>query len=377
MRPSAVRREIPDRYLGGLYLIVQPTGAKSWAIRYRHNGQTRKYTLGSYPAYDLKSAREAGAKALRRVAEGYDPGVEREQVRAATRSFDAIVEEFLSHSRRNNRPRTVIETQRLLQFNVLPKWHTRSIDSITKRDVLDALDAVVERGAPVQANRLLEVIRRFFNWCIARDIIATSPCQGVKPPTVEVPRDRVLSDDELRLVWHAAGKVSGPFAHLVKLLILTGARRDEVGRMRWDELNLESALWVLPRERVKNNRQHEVPLSAQALAVIESVPRIDGSPFVLTTNGRQAATGYAKNVVALRALLPPDMLSWTLHDLRRTAASGMARLGIALPAIERVLNHTSGSFAGIVGVYQRHNFADEKRAALVAWGNFVEGLLRV
>jgi len=145
--------------------------------------------------------------------------------------------------------------------------------------------------------------------------------------------------------------------------------------MLWAELNFESALWTLPRERVKNNRQHEVPLSKQALAVIENVSRIAGSPFVLTTNGKVAARGYSPSMLQLRALLPPDMPHWTLHDLRRTAASGMARLGVDLPVIEKCLNHVSGSFGGIVGIYQRHNFADEKRRALEAWGEFVEQLV--
>jgi integrase len=178
----------------------------------------------------------------------------------------------------------------------------------------------------------------------------------------------------LRLVWRAADQIGWPFGPLVQLLALTGQRRDEVAKMKWSELDLESGLWTLPRERVKNHKPHEVPLSAAAVNLMKSVPRIAGSPFVFTTNGMAPSSSYSKNKRKLDALLPSKMPNWRLHDLRRTATSGMARLGIDLPVIEKVLNHTSGSFAGIVGVYQRHSFAEEKRAALDAWGGLIEQL---
>ena len=249
------------------------------------------------------------------------------------------------------------------------------VNEITRREVLDVLDRVVDGGAPISANRTLAAMRKLFNWCVARDIIAVSPCAGVKPPTAERSRDRVLSDDELRLVWRAADKIAWPFGLLVKLLALTGQRRDEVAKMRWDELDLEAGLWTLPRERVKTDQPHEVALSAASVNVLKSVPRIAGSSFVFTTNGTAPSSGYSKGKRKLDALLPSDMPDWRLHDLRRTVASGMARLGIHLPVIEKVLNHASGSFAGIVGVYQRHSFAEEKRAALDAWGHHIEQLV--
>jgi integrase len=378
MKPRPVRQEIPDSFLPGLYLIQQPSGAKGWAVRYRHKGVPRKLTLGSYPALGLKDARELGAKALRAVAEGRDPGREKVLARAAKAdSVDRIVEDFLErHVRRSNRPRTAQETERLLRQHVLPRWRGRMVHEITRRDVLDILDRVVDGGAPIAANRVFAAIRKFFNWCAARDIIAASPCAGVKPPTAERARDRVLSDEELRLVWRAADKLGGTFSPLVKMLALTGQRRDEVARMRWEELDLDARLWTLPPARTKNNQPHEVPLSKAALVVLQNVPRIASSPFVLTTNGGGSpASGYSKNKRRLDALLPADMPPWRLHDLRRSCASGLARLGINLPVIEKVLNHSSGSFAGIVGVYQKHSFADEKRAALEAWGSFVTAVV--
>src|SRR5262245_36372011 len=378
MRPGADRREIPDGHMPGLYLIVQPSGARSWAVRYRHHGQSRKHTLGSYPAIDLKAARALAGKALRAVAEGRDPGREKFLARTAKAdSVDHVVEEFLErHVRRSNRPRTVQGTERLLRQHVLPHWRGRLMHEITRRDVLDILDRVVDGGAPIAANRVHAAVRKFFNWAVARDILAASPCAGVKPPTAERARDRVLSDVELRFVWQATDKLSGTFGPLVKLLALTGQRRDEVARMRWDELDLDARLWTLPAERTKNNKPHEVPLSNAALAALQNVPRIAGSPFVFATNGGASpVSGYSDGKRRLDALLRADMPAWRLHDLRRTCASGMARLGINLPVIEKVLNHSSGSFAGIVGVYQKHSFADEKRQALEAWGRHVDSLI--
>jgi integrase len=374
--PGKARREIPDAHMPGLYFIVQPSGGKSWAVRYRHGRRPRKHTLGAYPAIDLKAARELGANALRAAAEGRDPGREKAQSRSAkTDSIENVVAQFIErHCKRSNRPRTVQETGRLLRLHVLPRWRGRTVQDITRRDVLDVLDRVVDNGTPIAANRVLSATRKFFNWCVQRDIIALSPCAGVKPPTPESSRDRVLSDSELKLIWRAAEAVGWPFGPLVQILILTGQRRDEVAQMQWDELNLQMQLWTLQPERVKNDQKHEVPLSETVIAILQATPRIRDSRFVLTTTGTSPASGYSKGKRRLDALLPPDMPAWRLHDLRRTVASGMARLGINLPVIEKIMNHTSGSFAGIVGVYQRHTFAEEKRTALEMWGRFVTNL---
>src|SRR5262249_7528681 len=303
----------------------------------RQQGVPRKLTLGSYPALGLKDARELGAKALRAVAEGRDPGREKAEARSARAdSVDLVVEEFLDrHVRRSNRARTQEETERLFRLHILPRWRGRMIRDITRRDVIDMVDRIVDGGSPVAANRTLTVAKTFFNWCVARDILTASPAQGVKPPTAEKSRDRVLDDAELKLVWKATGQVGYPFGAMTRLLIATGQRRDEVAKMRWEEVDLERRLWTLPRERVKTDRPHEVPLSAVALDVLKAVPRLAGSPYVLTTNGAAPSSGFAKNKRKLDGFLPANMTPWRLHDLRRTAASGMARLGINLPVIEK------------------------------------------
>jgi integrase len=375
INPGRQRREIPDARMPGLYLVLQPSGAKSWAVRYRHAGTTRKHTLGGYPAIDLKSARALAGKALRAVAEGRDPGREKAQERAAPDTIEVVAAQFIErHCQRANRPSTAEATERQLRLYVLPRWRGRLAREITRRDVLDVLDRVVDGGKPIAANRVLAAVRKMFNWAVSRDVVTASPCAGVKPPAAERSRDRVLTDPELRKVWIAADKVGGSFGALIKLLILTGQRRDEVAGAEWSEMDLDGRLWTLAAGRVKNNRPHEVPLSEAAVAVLQDLPRI-GKRFVMTTNGVSPSSGYNKGKLKLDALLPSDMESWRLHDIRRTVASGMPRLGINLPVIEKVLNHSSGSFAGVAGIYQKHTFAEEKRRALDAWGAFVADLV--
>ena len=185
------------------------------------------------------------------------------------------------------------------------------------------------------------------------------------------------------MVWNAAEGDGWPFGPLVKLLILHGQRLTEVGEMRWDEVDLENKLWTLPAERVKNGARHGVPLSDAAIGILTSLPRIKTTKgFVFTTRRDAAVSGYSRAKDRLDAAITvaaagsaPAMEHWTFHDLRRTLASGMARLGIQLPVIEKILNHTSGTFRGVVGVYQRHSFSDEKGKALEAWASFVESIV--
>jgi integrase len=156
------------------------------------------------------------------------------------------------------------------------------------------------------------------------------------------------------------------------LLVLTGQRRREVSELRWQEIDLGTKLWTLPAARAKNSIEHSIPLSDRTVEVLRGLPRIDDSQFVFTLSGRAPIRGTQLVKRRIDALMPPDTQPWVLHDIRRTVASGMARLGINLPVIEKFLNHVSGSFAGVVGVYQRHSFADEKRAAMAAWARHVE-----
>jgi len=204
IKPASTRQEIPDGLLPGLYLIVQPSGARSWAVRYRHNGRPRKHTLGTYPAIDLKAARVLGTKVLRAAAEGRDPTGERQEERANT--VEQIVAQFLAtHGQRNYRPRTFAEAARLLRQNLVARWGNRPIASITRKQLRDMLEQLVANGTPMLANRAHSIIRKLFGWAVEHEIVAVSPCAGLKAPAEEKSRDRILTDQELRAVWRAAG----------------------------------------------------------------------------------------------------------------------------------------------------------------------------
>lgn len=381
------RQEIPDGGVPGLYLVIQPSGAKSWAVRYRHEGKPRKMVLGKYPAMTLASARRKAETALDAAVRGHDPAAEALAEKAAKKAeatdpdrdlVKTVVADFLKRHASQNR--TADETAAIFRRNVLPKWGERRLDEITRRDVLDLLDGIVDRGAPVAANRTLAAVRKLFNWAVARDVLATSPCAGVKPPSPETSRDRVLSDDEVRWFWTATAELGWPFGPMFRALLLTAQRRDEVAEMTRAEVS--GNLWTIPAARAKNGRVHAVPLSAAAVAVLDAAPRIAGSKgYIFTTTGETAPSGFSKAKHRLDALMLAAAQAddetidaiphWTLHDLRRTAASGMARCGVNLPVIERVLNHVSGSFGGVAGVYNRHSYADEMARALDLWAAHV------
>ena len=385
LRPTSVRKEVPDGLVRGLFFTLQPSGKASWAVRYRVARQTKKLTLGSYPAIDLKAARDLASRALVNVAGGGDPAAEKQAQKVAERIpqeqylVEKVVDRFIERYAKANTPRTWLSTKKTLENDVVARWRGRRLGSITRSEVHELLDAVVDRGSPIQANRLLAAFRRMCNWAVERDLISTSPCAGVKPPSAEKSRDRVLADEELREIWRASGAIGWPFGPLVRLLMLTGQRLREVAGMRWSEIDMEGKIWTLPKGRAKNGIEHSIPCSAQVLAILAALPRIKGkADLVFTTNGATPVSGFTRSKARIDAALAvslPDMPSWTFHDLRRTLASGCARLGVNLPVIEKILNHTSGSFGGIVGVYQRHSFADEKRLAMELWSAHVEHVI--
>ncbi|GJD58842.1 tyrosine-type recombinase/integrase [Methylobacterium dankookense] len=401
MKPDAARRaEIPDATLPGLYFVVQPSGAKSWAVRYRHAGKTRKMTLGTYPALDLARAREQGRAALHLVSLGRDPAQEREAAKAVPAPepdrdlVSTVVESFIErHVRKKNRPRTAEETTRLLRSKVLPAWGTKRIHEIGRRDIIELLDQIVDAGTPIAANRTLSAVSKLFNWCMDRGILDANPCVRVRAPAAETSRERVLEEAEIRVLWRACNEIGWPFGPFVQLLLLTAQRRDEVAKMRRSELREGGTLWTIPGERSKNGVVHDVPLSGAAQSLLTSQPRVAGkSGYVFTTTGRTAISGYAKAKARLDATMlailkrveaerggetdSVMMTPWRLHDLRRTATTGMAKLGHPVHVTEAVLNHHSGTISGVAAIYNRHQYLDEKRAALEAWARHVSSLIQ-
>jgi integrase len=397
------RREIPDRGgTKGLHLVHQPSGAKSWALRYRFDGRPRKLTLGAYPDVPLAEARRRAEQARGEIAGRKDPaGAKRASkaaVKAAREADETTVAKVATsfverYVKRHVGPSWGDEMERLFKVEINPKLGDKPLAAVTKPDVHDLLDGIVDRGAPVVANRTLAVFRRFFNWTIERGIIATSPCDRIKAPAPEASRDRVLSDDELRLAWRAFERVNWPFGRIAQLLLLTDARLSEIAEGRWSEIDLEARTWTIAKERSKNKIAHEIPLSDPAIAILKSMPRIGGKDaFIFSRSGRSAVTGFSNGKIALDAavleimktdaeargenvesVIPPP--HWTFHDLRRTAASGMAALGIAPHVVEAVLNHKNGTIRGVAAIYNKYSYAPEKRAALDAWARKLDAIV--
>jgi integrase len=264
-----------------------------------------------------------------------------------------------------------VELTRILQRDLVDRWGSRSVHHITKRDVIDLVTSVVERGAPVGANKVLKVTKSFFNWCVGRAILDRSPTEGVKAPTAEITRDRVLSDEELAKVLIAGRQLANPYGGIVEMLTLTAQRRQEVARMTWEEIDLARRVWTLSGSRTKNGKPHVVQLSGEAIAVLAA--RAFRERYVFSIDGNKPFKDFAAAKLKLDHL--SGVTGWRLHDLRRTAVSGMARLGVAPHVADRILNHTSGTISGVAAVYQRHEFMEERREALERWGRHIAGLL--
>jgi integrase len=250
------------------------------------------------------------------------------------------------------------------------------------------LDKAEKTGATVRVNRVLSNLKRFFNWCVERGMIDASPAANVKPPVKEVARDRVLSEEEVAAFIKACEKMGEPFGRIMLLLLYTGQRRDEVSAARWSEFDLTARVWTLPADRVKNSRVHTLPLSSQVRTLVEGIVREQGNPYLFPARfSRTGSTdprpvsGFTRAKERLDALMlevlretdpEAEMEPWRLHDLRRTAASGMARMGVGIHVVEKILNHVSGSLSGVAGVYNRHSYQDEMRAALQAWADWLD-----
>ncbi len=375
-KPRADRYEMPDGLLTGLYLIVQPSGAKSWAVRYRYGAKPRKVTLGPFPALDLSNARDAAREALQAVAKGGDPASQRragkEEARAGRDLFENVVAEFLKRHRKRDGSalKSLPEIERMFNVNVIPPWRGRRIQDITRRDVVALLDALVDSGIGPMTNRVFSIVRKLFNWAVARDIVTGSPCVGVTPPAPETSRERVLSDDELRRFWKATDETGYPFGPMFRLLLITGQRLSEVAEMPWRELSLEKQTWSIPSARTKNGRAHDVPLSDLAVEIIGDLPKIASTRDLVFTTGDRPASGFSRAKKILDAKMASDgtdIPHFILHDLRRTVATRLQEIGIPPHVTEAVLNHKSGVIKGVAAVYARHDYAAEKRAALDAW----------
>jgi integrase len=356
-----------DAAIPGFGVKVTPKGRKVFVVLYRIGGagsKLRKYTIGPYGRVTLHQARLAAQKVFVAKLEGRDPAAEKRERkrRVVADRVEDLLESFIAQRLSQNRSGG--EIARLLRREVGKAWSGKSIHEISKRDVVEVISAIEQRGAPAAANKTLKSIKTFLRWCVGRAILDQSPAEGVPLPTKEVARDRVLDDQELARVILGARKIGGPYGGIVEFLALTGQRREEVARLTWEELDLEQRVWTIPKTRTKNIKAHVVHLSDQAMAVLKRADR--QGPYVFSVLGSKPFQEFSGAKRQLDQL--SGVIGWRLHDLRRTCVSGMARLGVPPHVADKILNHQTGTISGVAAVYQRHEFLPERRAALDLWG---------
>lgn len=350
--PSAGQEEHKDSKVQGLRLRVGAGGRKAWIVRARAGSKIINKTLGAYPAMKLADARRAAEKVLEAISRDGNAA-------AIDRTFGDLVDDWIERIAKPKNDSWQLQKRRL-EMHVLPAWRDRKVYEIRRADVRDLIDGI---EGDVLPNRVLTIVRTVFRYALSRDWIEASPAEGIAKPKAESERDRVLDMAELATVWNGAGLAGYPFGHFVRMLALTAQRRSEVAAMRWDDIDLEAAVWTLSAADTKADRGQAVPLSAPALAILETAPRL--GPYVFTTDGETHISGFAKGKAWLDKLAG-EVAPWTLHDLRRSAATHMVRLGVSMEVVGRVLNHAP---KGVTAkVYALHSYMPEKRSALDRWG---------
>jgi integrase len=392
LKPPAKGRLVKiDGEVAGLSFRVTAAGARSWLIRYRVKGRPGQRCIvpGPYPTISLAAARQRAREIIAAAKRGEDLAEDerRRAAIAATTTPDTVAnvaEEFVRRALegRNRAASYVAATRRMFDDHMLPRWRARDIRSITRRDVVALLDSIVDDGKPVLANRVLAAVRAMFNWAIRRGIVETSPAALVQRPAAEKPRERTLTADEITVLWPHFCALGYPFGPFFQLLLATGQRRDEVARMRWADIDANERLWTLTSTQTKPRRAQVVPLSPIAWGILmEAKLAAEESPYVFTTIGERSISGYGKAKARLDSVVARErckarleaVAPWTIHDLRRTTASGLGKLGISRFIISRILNHADSS---VTGIYDRHAYLAEKRHALESWGTYLGNLIR-
>jgi integrase len=429
LKPDPTRRlEIPDGGSRGLLLLVHPTGRKTWIMRFRRaGGKMAKMTLGPVDhgpgvadpkiggPLTLAAARRLAAEVGHKRAQGIDPIGEREAAKTARREaaiasvatrYGALAREFVEDYARKKQRRWR-ETARLLglrpaggglqpiENGLAERWAARPVGEITGREIVLVLKECRTKAPPGLTRRrpagletegmsraMLTTLSRYFSWCVSQHVIERSPCAGLRRPAAPASRERTLDDAEVVAFWAATDRLGPPFGPALRLLLLTGQRLREITDLAASEisaLDCQNAKLTLGADRTKNKRAHFVPLAPMARETLSSVPRLAGCPYVFSTNGRTPVSGWSKVKQRLDVLMEAEMghalKPWRLHDLRRTCAATMARIGVNIVVTEKLLNHAGGVSGGIVAIYQRHDYEPERRAALEAYERYLRGLL--
>lgn len=404
-----------DSQVPGFGVRVSPAGVKSYVYQFRiggRKGSTRRTTLGRHGEITPDQARKLAHGHAAQVRKSVDPvDAQRIELKAKAAkkamdkelAFDSYCQHYLQIRIGPERPKSYGFVSGALRKYAVPHLRATPLPSITKRQIVNLLDAIPSTS-PATRRSVFAVLRKMFNWAKGREDILSSPMDGMNTPDAAVSRDRVLNDDELALALRAAIQLEGHFGPFYRLLLATGQRREEVGALEWSELDRVKEVWTLPASRSKNGEASLIPLNRHAIAALDMMAASESSKgghevrkwpirgFVFTTTGTSSTSGYSRAKKRLDALilkfaridaaasgLDPDKVHvtpWRLHDARRTLATGLQRLGVRFEVTEAVLNHRSGaSRTGVAAVYQRHDWGPEKRTALEAWAEFCDRLL--
>ena len=351
----------------GFGLRVSPGGRKTFIVRYRAAGRRRRVSLGIYPALSLADARRRARQVLGEVASGQDPGQARQDARGAG-TFGDLAQLYLDKHARAKK-RSWRQDRRIIGNELLPLWKTTGVRDMHRRDVRELLEAIAERPAPIMANRVLALVRKIFNFGIAREVVEFNPCAQLERPGKERQRDRVLTDHEIRTFWATLDGEHREMAAAFRLRLVTAQRGGEVLDMRWGDIDLDDHWWTIPGSDTKNGLAHRVPLSDLAVEILTALRSRTSKnalapPYVLA-----GARGKRQRSEASTRL---GLSNFRGHDLRRTAASRMASAGVQRLVIGKVLNHAE---RGVTAVYDRHAYDIEKRAALETWSHDLAAIL--
>ena len=362
LKPTASRYELYDANLAGFGIRVSPSGAKSWMAFSRNMERKTRVTLGRYPQMPLGQARQRAMNTLMKMADGEFQRSTKIQL------FEHALDDWYKKDQAQNK--SFLQVKNAMELHVRPRLKDFKLANIEKRDIIKIIDRIAMK-APTQANRVLAFTKRFFNWCVSRDLLAISPANGIAKAKTEVSRDRVLSKDELTAIYSATFEMPYPFGPLLRILTLTGQRLNEVAGCQWTEINLEEAKWELPRDRSKNKTSHVVHLSNPVSKEFATLMNPTNQELVFTTTGKTPVSGFSKAKKQLDKI--SGVNDWRLHDLRRTFATvATETLGYEPVVVDRVLNHVNGSVKGIAAVYQKGQYLEKRKIVLDAWAGYVQ-----
>jgi integrase len=364
-----------DAKLEGYGYRMRRSGACAYVVQYRHGGRSQRISLLA-AKFNPDQARTEAERLLHLAGLGQDPAGEKKRKQAADRhTFSALATVYLDAKKPPIvRPRTFIEWKRYLQESYFKPLHSLPVDGILRKDVAACVLAIARKNGQVAAARARSALSALFTWAMESGLAENNPTIGTAKPKAPPERTRVLTDAELLAVWQATGEPT-EFNRIVRLLLLTGQRRTEVGGVAWPELDLDGATWIIPAERAKNGREHKVPLGSLALDIIRSVPEVAGRDLLFGARSSRGFLGWAEFKKQLDRRLGDQVRPWTLHDLRRTVATRLGDLGTEPHVIEMLLNHQSGHKRGVAGVYNKSKYERAVRNAVAMWNNHIIGLI--